>query len=71
MEAAAPSLQDEQLLSGGGEEASLGLLPGSVLAGIEHHPDGGCMHACVPVCVCIRVCAQAQGRMFSKGKCRV
>lgn len=48
-EVAVPSLQENQLPSGGCKEPSLGTVPGPVLGGTEHHPDGSCVgvDACV------------------------
>lgn len=53
----------EELLLGSCKEASPGMLPGPVLAGTKHQPDGSCVPVCVHVCV--------QGGVFSKGKCGV
>lgn len=67
-EVAVPSLQEDQQLSGGCKETSLGTLPGSVLVGTKHHPDGSCVRACVRVCTCECVGTREQGGVFSKGK---
>lgn len=59
---AAPSLQEEQLLSGGSKEARLGTAPRSVFASTERHPDG----RRVRVCVCVRVRAHTHTRECSQ-----